>query len=70
MREETANVILPAEEALLARHLEARRQSGVRMNVNFLGEAVLGEAEARRRMDSYLRALRMPEIEVISVKIR
>lgn len=69
MREETANVILPAEEALLARHLEARRQSGVRMNVNFLGEAVLGEAEARRRMDSYLRALRMPEIEVISVKI-
>ncbi|MYC64931.1 MAG: aldehyde dehydrogenase family protein [Acidobacteriia bacterium] len=69
MREETANVILPAEEALLVRHLEARRQSGVRMNVNFLGEAVLGEAEARRRMDSYLRALRMPEVEVISVKI-
>ena len=61
MREETANVILPAEEALLVRHLEARRQSGVRMNVNFLGEAVLGEAEASRRMDCYLRALRMPQ---------
>lgn len=69
MREETANVILPAEEALLVRHLEARRQSGVRMNVNFLGEAVLGEAEARRRMDSYLWALKIPEVEVISVKI-
>ena len=69
MHEETANVILPAAEALLVRHLEARRQSGVWMNVDFLGEAVLGEAEARRRMDSYLRALRMPEIEVISVKI-
>ena len=69
MREETANVILPAEEALLVRHLEARRQSGVRMNVNFLGEAVLGEAEARRRMDSYLWALQIPEVEVISVKI-
>ena len=53
MREETANVILPAEEALLVRHLEARRQNGVRMNVNFLGEALLGEAEARRRLDSY-----------------
>ena len=69
MREETANVVLPAEEALLVRHLEARRQVGVRMNVNFLGEALLGEAEAQRRLESYLRALQLPELEVISVKI-
>ena len=69
MREETANVVLPAEEDLLVRHLEARRQGGVRMNVNFLGEALLGEAEAQRRLESYLRALQLPELEVISVKI-
>ena len=69
MREETANVILPAEERLLVRHLEGRRQSGLRMNVNFLGEALLGEADAQRRLESYLRALQVPEIEVISVKI-
>ena len=69
MREETANVVLPAEEAPLVRHLEARRQGGVRMNVNFLGEALLGEAEAQRRLESYLRALQLPELEVISVKI-
>ena len=59
MREETANVILPAEEELLARHLEARNQAGVRMNVNFLGEALLGEEEARSRLESYLRAFQM-----------
>ena len=69
MREETANVILPAEEDLLVRHLEARRTGGVRMNVNFLGEALLGEAEAQRRLELYLSALQIPEIEVISVKI-
>ncbi len=69
MREETANVILPAEKALLVPHLEARRQNGVRMNVNFLGEALLGETEAQRRLDSYVRALQLPELEVISVKI-
>ena len=69
MREETANVILPAEERLLVRHLEGRRQGGLRMNVNFLGEALLGETEAQRRLESYLRALQIPEIEVISVKI-
>ena len=69
MREETANVILPAEENLLVPHLEGRRQHGLRMNVNVLGEALLGEAEAQRRLESYLRTLQIPEIEVISVKI-
>lgn len=69
MREETANVILPAESELLGKHLEARKISGVRMNVNFLGEAILGEEEARSRLEYYLTALQMPNIEVISIKI-
>lgn len=69
MHQETANVILPAERDLLAAHLRARWQEGVRMNVNFLGEALLGEGDAERRLQSYLTALQQPEIEVISVKI-
>ncbi len=68
MREETANVILPAEQELLARHLRERRDGGVRMNVNYLGEALLGEEDAQGRLESYLAALQLPEIEVISVK--
>ena len=39
------------------------------MNVNFLGEAILGEEEARQRLLINLQALQWPEIEVISVKI-
>ena len=69
MQHETANVILPAERDLLAEHLSARREEGVRMNVNFLGEALLGEADAERRLQGYLAALQQPEIEVLSVKI-
>ncbi|MBX3433026.1 MAG: proline dehydrogenase family protein [Pirellulales bacterium] len=69
MQHETANVVLPAEEALLAEHLRERRREGVRMNVNFLGEALLGERDAQRRLQAYLQALARPEIEVISVKI-
>ena len=69
MKHETANVVLPAETELLAEHLRARRDEGVRMNVNFLGEALLGEREAERRLDGYLAALQRPEIEVVSVKI-
>ncbi len=69
MRRETANVIIPAEEEVLCRHLDDRASEGVRMNVNFLGEAILGEAEASRRLKQYLHALQLDEIEVVSVKI-
>ncbi|MFO0903800.1 MAG: proline dehydrogenase family protein [Pirellulales bacterium] len=69
LQHETANVVLPAETELLVEHLRARRDEGVRMNLNFLGEAMLGEAEARRRLEKYLAALQLPEVEVVSVKI-
>ena len=69
MHQETANVVLPAEPDLLAEHLRARRDEGLRMNVNHLGEALLGEREAQRRLAGYLATLQQPEIEVISVKI-
>src|SRR5688572_16371539 len=69
MHRETANVILPAEEDLLREHLAERQREGLRMNVNYLGEALLGEGEAQSRLQKYLQALQRPEIEVISVKI-
>lgn len=69
MQHETANVVLPAEPEVLATHLDARQAEGLRMNVNFLGEALLGEDEARRRMQGYLAALESPHIECLSVKI-
>jgi RHH-type proline utilization regulon transcriptional repressor/proline dehydrogenase/delta 1-pyrroline-5-carboxylate dehydrogenase len=69
LQHETANVVLPAEPELLHEHLAARRKEGVRMNLNFLGEALLGEEEAMERLNKYLQALQSPEVEVLSVKI-
>lgn len=69
LQHETANVILPAELELLEDHLQRRRDQGIRMNVNFLGEAILSEAEAARRLEQYLEAMRSPQTEVFSVKI-
>ncbi len=69
MRKETANVILPAEPELLLEHLRGRHAEGVRMNINFLGEAILGEEEAYQRLQTNLQALQSPDIEVISIKI-
>jgi RHH-type proline utilization regulon transcriptional repressor/proline dehydrogenase/delta 1-pyrroline-5-carboxylate dehydrogenase len=69
MRKETANVILPGEKPMLSSHLRRRSQEGVRMNLNCLGEAILGEEEAEQRLQEYLQALQWPEVEVVSVKI-
>src|SRR5205814_7088048 len=57
------------ETELLREHLAQRRAQGLRMNVNFLGEAILSEAEARRRLEQYLEAMQVPETEVFSIKI-
>lgn len=69
MQQETANVVLPAEHPWLGEHLQARRREGVRMNLNLLGEAVLGEDEAMHRLQRNLEVLQSHEVEVISVKI-
>ena len=69
MQKETANVILPGEKPMLTQHLRERTHEGVRMNVNCLGEAILGEEDAEKRLQEYLQALQWPEIEVVSIKI-
>ncbi len=69
MRRQAARVVLPAEGEQLAVHLRRRKAEHVRVNVNFLGEAILGEQEAQSRLQAYLGALQIPEIEVVSVKI-
>lgn len=69
MRKETESVIIPGEEKKLSGHLKARHAQGVRMNLNHLGEAILGEEEALSRLQVYLEDLANPDIEYISIKI-
>jgi len=69
LRHETQNVILPGEEEDLRRYLEERRRAGTRLNLNQLGEAILGEAEAARRLEAYLALLAREDVEYISVKV-
>jgi RHH-type proline utilization regulon transcriptional repressor/proline dehydrogenase/delta 1-pyrroline-5-carboxylate dehydrogenase len=52
LRQEGRAVILPGEEGTLQAYLHKRRQEGIRLNLNQLGEAILGEGEARRRMQA------------------
>lgn len=67
VRKETASVILPQES--LATHIEKRKKEGVSVNLNHLGEAILGEKEAQERLSTYLNDLKYPQIDYLSVKI-
>jgi RHH-type proline utilization regulon transcriptional repressor/proline dehydrogenase/delta 1-pyrroline-5-carboxylate dehydrogenase len=69
LRHETESLILPGEDADLSRYLAERRAAGIRLNLNQLGEAILGEAEAARRLEAYLALLARDDVEYISVKV-
>ncbi len=69
IRQEMANVVIPGEKTQLKKHLKKRYREKVRLNVNHLGEAILGEKEAERRLEIYLKDLAKPSIEYISIKI-
>src|SRR5690606_25737509 len=49
--------------------LKSRRATGTRLNINNLGEAILGEGEAKRRLKKYMDLIANPDVEYISVKI-
>ena len=69
IRSDTKKVVLPAEDKFLNKHLKNRRLENTRVNLNFIGEVVLGEVEAQNRINKYLEALENPNIDYISIKI-
>lgn len=69
MRSESSKVILPSESDELKPHLRKRKKGNTRMNINQLGEAILGEEEAEHRMQQVIERLEDPDCEYISVKI-
>lgn len=69
LRRDTSRVIIDAQRPKLTQHLATRFSEDIGQNVNLLGEVVLGDGEADRRYQSYLEALKEPDINYISVKI-
>lgn len=69
LRKDTSKVILPGEKKALLEHIRKRKEEGLRLNLNHLGEAILGEEEASSRLEVYLKDLKQEEIDYISIKI-
>ncbi|MFK5882503.1 MAG: bifunctional proline dehydrogenase/L-glutamate gamma-semialdehyde dehydrogenase [Sulfurospirillum sp.] len=69
IREDTKTVVIKGEEDVFNAHLQKRKKEGTRVNVNLIGEVVLGEEEAETRMLKYLDLLTNPNVDYISIKI-
>ncbi len=69
IRREVEGLVFPTNEGALRAYLEERAAEGVRVNLNQLGEEVLGEEQALRRLDQYVALLERPYVHTISVKL-
>ncbi|MGB0645525.1 MAG: bifunctional proline dehydrogenase/L-glutamate gamma-semialdehyde dehydrogenase [Bradymonadia bacterium] len=68
IRKEAQTFLMPGEQQALSAGVKSLKASGVQVNVNQLGEEVLGDIEARKHMDAYLELLNTESIDTISVK--
>jgi len=69
VRAQSSLLILPAESTKLQPRIVERRSNGVGLNINVLGEAVLGNAEATERLRRVLEMMTRPDVSYVSVKL-
>ncbi|MGX4760804.1 bifunctional proline dehydrogenase/L-glutamate gamma-semialdehyde dehydrogenase [Corynebacterium minutissimum] len=68
MRQMVGHLVLDAEGEALNKTLDKAAESGEQLNLNLLGEAVLGDKEARSRADRTLKLIQNPRVTYVSVK--
>lgn len=68
LRSTVGHLVLDAGSETLDAMLDDAREKGFTLNLNLLGEAVLGEAEAKRRLQQTIDLIRNPKVEYVSVK--
>ena len=68
MKQMVGHLLVDARDPRLGRHLAAAREDGFRLNINLLGEAVLGEEEAAARTSRTREILERDDVDYVSIK--
>ncbi len=68
MKQMVGHLLVDAHDPTLGRHLAAAREDGFRLNINLLGEAVLGEDEAASRTRRTRELLERGDVDYVSIK--
>jgi RHH-type proline utilization regulon transcriptional repressor/proline dehydrogenase/delta 1-pyrroline-5-carboxylate dehydrogenase len=69
LRSMVGHLIVDARDRQLGQAIATIKQRGVRLNLNLLGEAVLGEREAARRLQGTHELLARPDVDYVSIKV-
>jgi RHH-type proline utilization regulon transcriptional repressor/proline dehydrogenase/delta 1-pyrroline-5-carboxylate dehydrogenase len=69
LRRMVGHLVIDATPARLGVTLGKLREGGIRLNLNLLGEAVLGDDEADRRLEGTRELLARPDVDYVSIKV-
>ena len=69
LRRMVSHLVVDATPASLTKTLQSLRGNGIRLNLNLLGEAVLGDDEANRRLDGTRDLLARDDVDYVSIKV-
>lgn len=69
LRKFVAHLVIDASASKLTRTLRKLKLDGTRLNINLLGEAVLGRKEADRRLAKVKEILERSDVDYVSVKV-
>jgi len=69
LRQLVGHLIVDARSAQLTKHIAKSKSGGITLNLNLLGEAVLGEGEANYRFEETFALLRRDDVDYVSIKL-
>lgn len=69
MRSMVGHMVIDARDRQLGKAVSQIRKQGNRLNINLLGEAVLGEEEAVKHLQETVRLLRRDDVDYVSIKV-
>ncbi|GGI39654.1 1-pyrroline-5-carboxylate dehydrogenase [Cnuibacter physcomitrellae] len=69
LRRMVGHLVIDATDAKLGPAIARIRKPGTRLNMNLLGEAVLGDSEAGRRLGGTVRLLARDDVDYVSIKV-
>jgi RHH-type proline utilization regulon transcriptional repressor/proline dehydrogenase/delta 1-pyrroline-5-carboxylate dehydrogenase len=69
LRRMVGHLVIDATDSRLGAAIRRIRRPGVRLNMNLLGEAVLGEREATRRLAGTRKLLARDDVDYVSIKV-
>lgn len=69
LRQIVGHLVVDARDPQLGKHLQRSREDGFRLNINLLGEAVLGEKEAASRMNRTIDLINRDDVDYVSIKV-